>query len=88
MQSTKRITMAKRTTKPQRDWTLTADRIQIGTDTSWMRHIRDITGCSQIEAQKEFERAVSSRILRCDSLACQMFMSGHGIPVYYFNSKK
>ena len=66
------------------DWTLSAPDIGVATDVTWTRHIRDRMKCSQPEAEAEFNRAVQRMVLRCDSDACQLFYTRHGVAVYYF----
>lgn len=77
--------MAKRSTKPQRDWTLTAERIGVGLDRTWIRHIKECANVDTIEAEKIFNGAVSSRVLRCDTDACQLFLQRHGMSIYYYH---
>jgi hypothetical protein len=69
-----------------RDWKTRAYDIGIGLDITWIRHIRNTLKCTQQEAEDEFRRAVNARILRCDSVACQLFMRHHGMPAYIFHS--
>jgi hypothetical protein len=66
------------------DWTLTASDLGVATDVTWIRHIREKTKATQAEAEAEFNRAVQRMVLRCDSDACQLFYTRHGIAVYYF----
>lgn len=77
--------MAKKSTKHVRDWTLTADRIGVGLDRTWIRHIRECLNVDIIEAEKLFNLAVNNRILRCDSDACQLFLQRHHLPIYYYH---
>jgi len=69
------------------DWTLTASDLGVATDVTWIRHIREKTKATQAEAEAEFNRAVQRMVLRCDSDACQLFYTRHGVAVYVFNPK-
>jgi hypothetical protein len=69
------------------DWTLTAQDLGVATDVTWIRHIREKTKATQAEAEAEFNRAVQRMVLRCDSDACQLFYTRHGIAVYVYAKK-